>query len=269
MADLSDVEATLVALVTDALYPDGPATPTRVGADCRIFRGWPTPAGLDLDLKAGRVNVSIFPDTTSGQLTTRYLSEWRGKSVAASLLASVSGNVITFSGDAALGQLAGIRIGDHAYVYRTAGADTPASVAANLATMIRERQTAHLSGTTVIIPGASDVAARVVADASGLREIRRQTHDIRISVWCPSPTLRDGVSAIVDTALAALTFIDFSDSSVGRMTYKTTSVFDQSQIATLYRRDLIYSIEYPTIVSASLPAMLFGDIALDATNIVL
>jgi hypothetical protein len=182
-------------------------------------------------------------------------------------LASVSGNEVIFHGSADLGQLAGIRVAGHTYAYRTVGGDTPESVAANLATMIRERQAVLLSGTTLTIPGGSSVAARVVADAPGLREIRRQAHDIRISFWCPSPLLRDSVSAIVDTAFAGLTFIDLPDSSVGRITYKSTSVFDQSQSAGLYRRDLVYSVEYPTIVSAALPAMLFGDIALGATTV--
>jgi hypothetical protein len=44
-------------------------------------------------------------------------------------------------------------------------------------------------------------------------------------------------------------------------------VFDQSQNAKLYRRDLNYNVEYPTIVSSAKPAMLFGDLVLNSASI--
>ena len=77
------------------------------------------------------------------------------------------------------------------------------------------------------------------------------------------------MASIVDTALAAMTFIDLPDTSVGRISYRNTAVFDQSQSAILYRRDLVYSVEYPTILSASLPSMLFGAMGLNALNVTL
>ena len=43
-------------------------------------------------------------------------------------------------------------------------------------------------------------------------------------------------------------------------------MFDQSQDALLYRRDLLYQIEYPTIISTLQPAMLFGDLLLNAAD---
>ena len=56
-------------------------------------------------------------------------------------------------------------------------------------------------------------------------------------------------------------------SSQAHIAYKNTTVFDQSQNASLYRRDLIYTAEYPTILSVSAPAMLFGDLALNAIDV--
>jgi hypothetical protein len=53
---------------------------------------------------------------------------------------------------------------------------------------------------------------------------------------------------------------------MGKLTYAGTRVFDQSQDALLYRRDLLYQVEYPTIINASQPAMLFGDLLLNAAN---
>ena len=267
MADLADVETTLVGLATNALYPRGLTESSSVGADCRVYRGWPAPAGLDTDLKAGRVNVTVFPDSTPGQTLTRYPSDWQGSPVRPTLSGAVLGNTVTFFGTADFGQIAGIMFGNRSFVYRTVAGDTTGSVAANLAARIRVTQIVGLSGSTLTIPGASNVIVRIVADGPAFREIRRQSHDFRISFWCPSPMLRDSAPSVVDSALAALTFIDLPDTSRGRIAYKNTAVFDQSQSANLYRRDLLYVVEYPTIASISSPAMIFGDLALNTTGI--
>ena len=266
MADISDVETTLVSLVTGALYPGGLAPLSTAGADCRIYRGWPSPAGLDADLKAGVVNVTIFPDASSGQTMTPYPSEWHGTVVTPTLAVAVSGNIINFTGAATPGQLAGVRVENNTFVYPTADGDTPESVAANLAAMIGATYVVQLSGPTLTIPGAVDLIVRVLADSPALREVRRQTHDFRISFWCPTPTLRDATCGIVDTALAGLTFIGLPDGSFGRIRYQNTTAFDQSQSAILYRRDLIYSVEYPTILSTTLPPMVFGDLDLGSVQ---
>ena len=213
------------------------------------------------------MNVTLFPDKAPGQILTRYPSAWHGIPVAPTLSGMASGSTVTFSGTADVGQVAGVMFGNRSFAYRIAVGDTPNSVAANLAAMIRTGQIVHLSGNTLTIPGVSNIVIRVVADSPALREIRRQSHDLRISFWCPTPALRDSASSIVDAALAALTFIDLPDTSQGRIVYKNTAIFDQSQSAILYRRDLLYSVEYPTIISASLPSMIFGDLSLNAVDI--
>lgn len=76
MADQSDVEVTLVSLTSAALYPNGTAGASVPGADCRIYRGWPNPAALDSDLRAGIINVTVFPSHGAGQITTRYQQQW-------------------------------------------------------------------------------------------------------------------------------------------------------------------------------------------------
>jgi hypothetical protein len=267
MADLAGVETALVGLATAALYPGGLAEPSSVGADCRIYRGWPAPAALDTDLRAGRVNVTVFPDSAPGQSLTRYPSEWHGTPTIPTLLGSVAGDTVSFTGTADAGQVSGIKIGNRTFVYRTVSGDTPYAVVANLAALIRQERIVHLAGSSVSIPGAASIVVRTVADSPAVREVRRQSHDIRISFWCPTPTLRDNATETVDIALAALTFVGLPDTSQGRIGYKNTAIFDQSQSAILYRRDLIYSVEYPTIVSASLPSMIFGDLLLNAIDV--
>ncbi|MBS0558434.1 MAG: hypothetical protein JSR21_00085 [Proteobacteria bacterium] len=266
MADQADVEAALVTLVATSLYPSGTGQPSVPGPLCRIYRGWPKSSGLNTDLAAGRVNVTIFPAGGVVRNTTRYMPNWAAQPVEPELQARLSGKTVSFSGAAASGQLAGILIDGTAYVYRTTASDTPASVAANLAAAARQNGIVNLAGASITFPGAGEVLVRVVADGVGAMEVRRQVQDFRVVCWCPTPLLRDRVAQVVDTSLAGITFVPLPDGTSARLTFAGTSVLDQSQNANLYRRDLVYSAEYPTTSSGTQPAMLFGDLTLGGTE---
>ncbi len=267
MADQSDVEIALAALAAAALYPDGPQAASLPGPACRVYRGWPNPAALDADLAMGRINVTIFAGDAAPRPTTRFAEEWLSAPVTPSLQASVSATKVTFAGSADPGQLAGILVDGQTYVYRTQPKDTPALVAATIASLVRVDRIVHLSGASLDIPGAHDLLARVVADRSALKEIRRQRLTIRITCWCPSPATRDATAAAIDTAFAAIQFLTLADSSQARLTFAGGAVLDQSQDASLYRRDLLYAVEYATTITQSQPAMLFGALGLNALQI--
>ena len=265
MADQSDVEVALVNLASEALYPNGSSQPSVPGPDCRIYRGWPNSAALDADLSAGKINATIVP-VGDGRTTTRFSDPWRDSLQQATLTASVSGSVVTFAGAANVGQIAGILVNGRSYAYRTQVGDTPQLVAANLAALTRANFTANLSGCTVAIIGAHDLLARVVADATAQQEVRRQEQTFRVTCWCPTPASRDATASAIDQTLSTSHFIPLADGTSGRLIYFGTAVFDQSQNARLYRRDLTYSVEYATIVSMMRPTMLFGNSVLNATS---
>jgi hypothetical protein len=106
----------------------------------------------------------------------------------------------------------------------------------------------------------------VVADKSVLREVRRQEREVVIACWCPSPALRDAVASKVDTGLAAVFFTSLADGTSGRISYNDTLEYDQAQNAMLYRRDLMYLVEYPTVILENDPSMLFGDLYTDSVE---
>jgi hypothetical protein len=266
MADQSDVENALVALAANALYPNGTSTPSVAGPDCLIYPGWPTSAALDSDLAAGRINVTVFPMPEPGRTTTRYRQRWLGPPVQAALTASVAGVTVTIGGTANAGQLIGILVDATSYVYRTQGGDTPETVAAQLAVLAQANQIVNLTGAALTIPGANQITSRVVADAPVVRELRRQEQGFRITCWCPTPATRDASASSIDLYLAGLQFITLADGTEGRLCYRGTLVFDQSQDALLYRRDLIYDVEYAMTLTALQPAMLFGDLILNAAT---
>jgi hypothetical protein len=260
MADQADVEAALARLVGAALYPGGLTQPCAMpGAICRVYRGWPTPAALDADLAEGRINVSIVAVPGSAEVTTRYPDRWRAtRAVEPALSASAANGVASFAGQASEGQLAALLIDGRAAVYRTQAGDTPTSVATALAAELRQLAAAPWSDATasdgaVSVPGARSIVARVAADQPAIRETRRQCERFRVTCWCPDPGSRDVVGAAIDTALSAIDFVGLPDGSSGRLRFVGSEVSDRWQDATLYRRELTYSMDYATTISAVLP----------------
>jgi hypothetical protein len=268
MADLSDVEDALTSLVSSALYPDGIELPSLLDTTCRVYRGWPSSSALNADLMAGYVNVTVSPDTALGTTTTRFSSTWHSQRSIPELLVGVSGNTVLFDGNVQVGQLVGLLINGKGYMYSPLEGDTTQLVAANLGSQIAQDHPVQVVGAMISVPWASSLKARVVMHAPAYTEVRRQERDLRVIVWCPSSLLRDKASGAVDISVAKRTFMDLRDSSQARITYGGSAVFDQAQNAQLYRRDLIYRVEYPTIITENLPAMLFGTLNLNAAEFV-
>jgi hypothetical protein len=267
MADQSDVENALVAVLTNALYPNGASGTATLGVTTRIYRGWPTASALDADLSAGTVNVTVYSVEGSARNTTRWPYAWRATPAAPTLTTSVSGQSATFAGAAGAGQLAGLLVDNKTYVHRTANGDTPALVAALLGAAVGADLPVVVNGATVTVPDAWRLVARSAADAQASLEVRRQDQGFRITCWCPTPALRDATAAAVDLALSVSRFIALADGNTGWIRWSGTSSQDKSQNANLYRRDLTYSVDYPTNQLQAQPSMLFGDLVLGATSV--
>jgi hypothetical protein len=234
----------------------------------RIYRGWPNQSALNNDLANGVVNVTVFAVPNATRNTTRYIDEaWFPAPVTPALTVAVTGNTATFAGTASLGQLAGVLFDNQSFVHRTATGDTPALVAATLAAAISPSAIATVSGASLTIPASTTLIARTVADASTSTELRRQQQSFRITAWCPTPDLRDAVCETMDVTFAATPFLDLPGGFYARLRFASTTTFDNRQDAALYRRDLIYTVDYPTTQTAIEPSMLFGAVGVGATTI--
>ena len=258
MADISDVEQAIAGIVTGILYPEGSSQSSIVGALCRIYRGWPNSATLNSDLAAGAVNVTVVADNDSGRTTTRYLPRWHATSAPSGAKATATGQAIAISGTPVAGDVVGAVVDGVPFAYRVEAGDTTALVAANLERLIRTSRFANLQGSEIRIPGATSVIARVVRDNIASFESRRQEKDVRIICWCPAPAVRDAVAAAIDARIDQAGFLVLPDATRARIGYHNTSSYDQAQNALLYRRDLVYTVEYATITSVQQPSMLFG-----------
>ena len=266
MADLADVEQALVGLISAALYPSGvpsgPAPASVAGPPVRVRRGWPLKDALDADLKVGLVNTTVHSVAGLTRNTTRYSTEWRLSTLPTPTLAvAVSGSQATWGGTGGVGsagsQLAGVRVAGQAYVHALQPTDGPADVAVALAAMIPG---ASASGPMLTVPPCSDFAARVSAPATLSREVRRQVQGIQVTLWCPTPAIRDAVAAVVDGALAEFDglHVPLPDGSGGLLKYTGTVSDDATQKAGLYRRDLRLTVEYATTQTMQAPQVLWG-----------
>jgi hypothetical protein len=265
MADQADVETALVSIAANALYSNGFAAASAVGGTCRVYRGLPNAPALGADLAAGALHVTVAA-SADVKNTTRFPRKWQIVApVPATLAVTMAPQSARFSGRCAAGQLAGIAVDGATFPYAVQANDSPATVASNMAALLRAAGwLVEYAGTTLTVPNAARFTARVVSGANALQEIKRQDQKFQITLWCPTPALRDAAGSLIDEAFATLPFIALADGSSARLIYAGSDAEDGAADAALYKRMLRYSADYPTTLAQVTPAMLFGTGRFDA-----
>ena len=268
MADISDVSNTLVGLIAGALYPNGTGQASAVGASCRVGSGWPSKAQLDPDLAHGIVNVSVYP-TSIEHKTSRYMPQWQEiNRFPPTVTLTGASQTITVGGTIAApfhAQNTAVLIGGHAFTYAVQATDTLATVASALAALIAVTYPGTTSSSAVItLPaGTPQPTLRTGGYATVAKEVKRQQRVVRISIWSPTPTLRDAVASLLDAFLAQIEFLTLPDGFGGRLLYHHSDLVDLQEKANLYRRDLCYSVEFPTTITQQAT-----DVTVTVTNLV-
>jgi hypothetical protein len=256
MADISDVNSALVAIVAQAIYPNGTAQASVVAAGVRIYPGWPNPQQLDADVKVGVSHVSVYPRAEERN-TTRYSKDWQQRSLAvATITATVNAQTIVIAGAMPVpftAHVVSILVNGKVYPYQVLSTDTLAMIATALAALIAVDRpgTAAASGVVTLPSSASITAARVGVTGTSIREIRRQERVFQITVWASTPAQRDVIGAALDIALAATEFLTMPDGYAARLIYRNSHLSDDMQKSKLYRRDFQYSVEYATTQTAT------------------
>lgn len=257
MADIIDVANALVAAVRQAVYPNGTAQPPIAGSLVHVYPGWPIPANLDADLKAGNVNVSVFPTGTEENVT-RFPGFWQVVAPPVTTLTVTFTDLqATLSGTIATPQNVALIANGNAYAYAVQPTDTLTSIATALAGMIAADHPGVVnSGAVITTPtGVRLTAGHVGGVAGAAREVRRQKKTFVITVWAPSQTIRDALGATIDVALAQILWLSMVDGSAGRLIYASTFLSDSASKVGAFRRDITYTVEYPTLQSQSIPTI--------------
>lgn len=243
MADLSDCLNVLASLSSAALYPNGTSQPSLVGATVTVVPGWPIPAQLDAIIAAGNAMVSVYQMPGMGKNTTRFLGDDDVQATvpAAQLSLGVYQNRVTVGGSINPGEAATLRVNYQPYSYAAKAGDTVNTVAAALAALIPG---ASVSGYIITINGLFDLETAVSVPVTVQQEISRQCQVFMVTIWTPTPALRDATTKALDLSFKQQPRITMPDNTWARLLYHGTTEQDTLQKQRIYRRNLLYEIEY-------------------------
>lgn len=255
MADLADVCTALQTLIAAVIYPNGATNPSAAGVDARVFVGWPLPAQLDADLASTPpvTQVSIYPRPEETN-TTRFPLEWQEVSTnTPTLTLTLVGQTVTVGGTvppASNPHNLMVMVNRLPYVYGVQPTDTLQIIAEQLGELVGSAVSGTLvQGTQITFPGSAKVtAARVGITGTAAMEVRRQQKLFQIGIWSATPTDRDTLAKLIDPVLASTIRMTLVDQSSARLIYKSSLQSDQMLKVRCYRRDLFYTVEYPTLL---------------------
>ncbi|MGK3131151.1 hypothetical protein ACCW76_18325 [Pantoea sp. C8B4] len=100
-----------------------------------------------------------------------------------------------------------------------------------------------------------------------VRELRRQIKDFQVTVWAPTPSLRNTIGTAIDTALSEHCHIDLGDGVPAQMFYARQFDSDSAENWHVYRRDLIFSVNFATTQTISAPEVTNITVNLNGHNL--
>jgi len=252
MADITDVSSALVTTIAGIVYPNGTSQPSIAGVPVLVYQGWPDSAQLRADLAANKIHVSVFPQPNMLRTISSAMSDWSTPSVPANTVTlTLSGQAVTVGGTVSTPQNAALVIDNKAYVYAVQAGDTLASIATALAALVNVDQTATAAGVVVTIPGAKYISPRVGGVGVATRETRRQEQTYMVTIWANCFDQRDPIASAIDSALSGVVHLTLPDQNA-TLRYKNSRQDDSQQKEGIYRRDLMYAVEFSTFQSATL-----------------
>jgi hypothetical protein len=250
MANLSDVEDTLAALVTGYLYPDGASNPSLIPSvnNIYIYAGWPRPIDLENDIKINNnAHVTIFPSNT-GRNTTRFPQNWiENMLYPATLTLALVGNQVTVGGLVSTPQACMIIVNGIGYAYQVLDTDTLDTIASSLATQIPNSSALN---NVIMINGAHSIVPRVTFYGSASKEIKRQEVIFNFITWTNTRDKRTQIADVIEKGLGGISRFTLPDNYTAMIFYTGLRDHDEfEKQAPIYRRDLMFRIEYPTTIT--------------------
>lgn len=269
MASVSDVQDALADIIVAALYPNSPASSV-VGHPVKVYAGWPDSETLDADMvetngKPVASHVSIYP-LPAERNTTRYpvqRVEHAAPPVTYSL--ATSGQTVTVGGappNPYVPQNLGVFLNGIAYIAQATPGQTAPDVAALLLAQIQaDYPAATLAGATITVPdNARITSVQTGSTGSTTREVRRQERQFQISVWSSNPSLRALIADAFDPIMADTPRVALADDTFAWLSYRGSREDDFTQKQRIYRRSLIWCVEYGTTRAETAAQMIAGTI---------
>ena len=248
MADIGDVTALLASMANAACYPHGATAPTVTGGtkDIHVNEGWPLPESLDALIAAGQTAVSVLPLRLSAPAVFQVLDEVYVLVPAAhGLAATIAGGTVTVTGAPGLTEYLTITA-DGRRSYSRLGASTAAILSAIAVDAASDYAGVAVVGNAITFP-TTRLSVQIGAAATLGRVTHRQRQSVMITVWAPTPALRNTVGAAIDVAMKAVNRLTFPDTSQGLMVASHSEQRDERQVASIYRRDIVFNVDYATL----------------------
>lgn len=247
MATIREVENAIKEVVVNTVYPNGTASPSITGSLVKIRVGWPLSVKLDEDVLAGNSQIRIFPVGMGDKNVTRFQRiEHTVELFSATLFVSVVNNTITITGAVSMPQAILVNLNGQLYGYSVVDTDTLDTIASALAALIPGASA--LANVITVTGQLLKLTASVVVNGITATEIKRQIKIFYVSIYAPTPDNRDTLGDAVDVTLGNIERLNFDDGSQAIITYKAANEVDDFEKNIIYQRDLIYTVEYPTMV---------------------
>lgn len=265
MASVDDVLRFLAQQVAETIYPGGTALPGIVNAPVKVCPGWPTSALLQQDISAGGVHVSVWPLPTERKINTSlgrpYHVVSKGKPT---LQFTVNGNTLALSGVASDVTNVRLSIDGQGFFFHFCAGTTAEKASISI---VHRLPRAFTVLSRIIVPLASAIQVQVTTAGTAVRELRRQAREFQITVWAPTPHLRNRAGAAIDSALSDQCHIDLGDAAPAQMLYVRQFDSDNAENWHVYRRDLIFSVNYATTQVISAPEIISTAVNLNGSNL--
>lgn len=238
--------------------------------DVLIGEGWPIPEQLDLDLagqtapptsggtpgirpNGPRPNVTIFPLPGASKAPYQILDKTYTISspvYGLSVSSSSGGDTITVSGTPNTGEFLTL-VCDGGVVFSEGGSSVAAVLEslASAASGTYPLTSVTASGTSgsLTIPVEHSLVVRQGGTGLRAKVTHRQCHAVMVTVWAPDPGTRSTLAAAIDNSIKQTLVVTLPDTSDALIRYLYTSVTDDAQNVTVYRRDLVYEVEFATL----------------------
>lgn len=261
MASTDDVARYLAGRISEVVYPGGSRLPGIVNPSVKIYPGWPVHGALQQDIENGGVHVSVWPLPTERKISTALgrpcLVIAKGKPT---LQLTVNGSVIGVSGVAAAPTNVRVNLNGKAFTF-SFRAGTTAEQAIKKFSAVLPKSFTVLSSVCVLM--AEHLSVSATTPGTAVKELHRQIKDFQVTVWAPTPGLRDRIGSAIDTALSEQCHIDLNDGTPAQLLYARQFDSDRSENWHVYRRDLIFSVNYATTRTITAPEVTQFDVTLN------
>ncbi|WP_369788068.1 hypothetical protein [Rouxiella sp. WC2420] len=248
MADPSEILNVIAAQVAAIVYPNGTSSASISGTALNVYAGWPVHSVLNTDILAGTSHISVFPLDGEQKIPTALGRPYREvESGDPTIVATVSDSSVTLSGTVSTPQNVYLLVDGTGYHYAVQSDDTLTTIATAMSTLI---PAASNVDAVISIPQAIEIIARVGGVGSQARELRRQTKEFMVTVWAPTTALRDSLGSALDSGLSINSNLQLSDNLPAFMIYSRSMFSRDTQI---YRRDIVFSVNYATSQTLSAP----------------